>query len=142
MHWWFISPTFSILGFVFPLMMFFLIFRIVRGIFRSSHRNIESRMRGLSFPESDPEFSTITRYPPIRPPTTEGEIFRLADEMKGRLTLSDIVIATNLSLKEAEGVINSMVDGTHVTMEVRDNGRIVYEFPEIIARHEDSGADA
>ncbi|MBN1686475.1 MAG: hypothetical protein JW852_07455 [Spirochaetales bacterium] len=138
----FMSPTFGILGLIFPLMMFFLIFRILRGIFRSSHRNIESRMRGLSFPEPDPEFSTITRYPAIQPPTSEGEIFRLADEMKGRLTLSDIVIATNLSLKEAERVIDSMVDGTHVTMEVKDNGRVVYEFPEIIARYENQGPDA
>ena len=56
--------------------------------------------------------------------------------MKGRLTLSDIVIATNLNLKDAEQVIESMVDGIHVTMEVKDNGRVVYEFPEIIARYE------
>lgn len=80
---------------------------------------------------------TIASYPPVKPPGREGEIFRLADEMKGRLTVSDIVIATNLNLKEAERVIDSMVDGTHVTMEVRDSGRIVYEFPEIIARYED-----
>lgn len=95
-------------------------------------------MSNVRFPDRETDFDTITTYPSLKPPRREGEIFRLADEMKGRLTLSDIVIATNLNLKEAERVIDSMVDGTHVTMEVRDSGRVVYEFPEIIARYEDS----
>jgi hypothetical protein len=139
---WFTSPTFGILGFVFPLLFFFLIFRIVRSFFRSSHRNIESRMRELRFPERETEYDTINRYPPLAPPVRESEIFKLADEMKGRITLSDVVIATNLNLKEAERLIESMVDGTHVTMEVSDNGRVIYEFPEIIAKYEnnDSGS--
>jgi len=94
-------------------------------------------MSNLRLPDREADFDTITRYPPLKPQKHEGEIFRLADEMKGRLTLSDIVIATDLNLKEAERVIDSMVDGTHVTMEVKDSGRVVYEFPEIIARYED-----
>jgi hypothetical protein len=98
-------------------------------------------MGNLSFPERDSELDTITPYPPPSPPVTEAQIFKLADEMKGRITLSDIVIATNLNLREAEGVIESMVDGTHVTMEVKDSGRVVYEFPEIIAKYEDPDSD-
>ncbi len=139
---WFSSPTLGIFGIIVPLLIFVFVMRLVRGFFRSSRRDIESRMNRLRFPGTEPEYGTITRYPPVEPPATEGEIFRLADEMKGRLTLSDIVIATNLSLKEAERVIESMVDGIHVTMEVQDSGRVVYEFPEIIARHEDSDPDA
>jgi len=122
-------------------MIFILVMRIIRGFFRSSHRNIESRMERLNFPRPEQDFDTITRYPPLEPPASEGEIFRLADEMKGRLTLSDIVIGTNLSLKQAEEVIDSMVDGTHITMEVKDSGRVVYEFPEIIAKYENSDPD-
>jgi len=138
----FSSPTFGILGLIFPLVMFFVIFRVIRGVLRSSHRDIESRMRRFRFPEARTDHGTITSYPPAEPRASEGEIFRLADEMKGRLTVSDFVIATNLSIKEAERVIDSMVDGIHVTMEVKDSGRVVYEFPEIIARYEGPGADA
>jgi hypothetical protein len=96
----------------------------------------------LKLPDRETGYDTISKYPPLKPPMREGEIFRLADEMKGRLTLSDVVIATNLNLKEAERVIDSMVDGMHVTMEVSDNGRVVYEFPEIIAKYEDSAPEA
>ena len=39
-------------------------------------------------------------------------------------------------IREAEEAINSMVDGTHVRMEVEDTGLVVYEFPEIISRFE------
>ena len=126
---------------IFPFIIFIIVLRVIRGFFRSSHRNIESRMESFPFPERGRDYDTIYRYPPVEPPATESEIFRLADEMKGRLTLSDIVIATNLSLKQAEEVIDSMVDGIHVTMEVKDSGRVVYEFPEIIAKHEKSGPD-
>ncbi len=134
---WFTSPTFSIIGLIFPIMVFFLIMRVVRSFFRSSHRDVESRLDNLRFPSREADYDTITRYPPLEPPASEGEIFRLADEMKGRLTLSDIVIATNLSIKDAESLIESMVDGIHITMEVKDSGRVVYEFPEIIAKYED-----
>ena len=134
---WFTSPSFGILSFIFPILFFVVVLRIIRSFFRSSHRNIESRMSDLRLPDREADFETIASYPSAKPPGREGEIFRLADEMKGRLTVSDIVIATNLNLKEAERVIDSMVDGTHVTMEVKDNGRVVYEFPEIIARYED-----
>lgn len=132
---------FGIFGLIFPILFFLLVIRIIRSVFRSSsNRGLESRLRNLGLPESDDEYTTISRYPspPLRPSTSEGDIFRLADKMKGRLTLSDVVIATNLSIREAETVIESMVDGTHVTMEVSDKGRVVYEFPEIIARYEDT----
>ena len=41
-----------------------------------------------------------------------------------------------MGIREAEEVINGMVDGTHVRMEVEDSGLVVYEFPEIISRIE------
>lgn len=71
------------------------------------------------------------------PENRESRIFKLADRMKGRVTLSDIVLETGMGLKEAESFIKGMIDGTYVTMEVTDNGKIVYEFPEIISRYED-----
>ena len=72
-----------------------------------------------------------------RSKSIEARIFRAAYKRKGRLTVSDIVLETNLSLKEAEEVINHMVDGMRVRMEVNDTGMVIYEFPEIIARFEE-----
>lgn len=63
-----------------------------------------------------------------------GEIYRLADKYNGRITISDVIIQTGLNLKDAERVMNNLVDGQHVCMEVNDDGWIIYEFPEIIAR--------
>jgi len=69
----------------------------------------------------------------------EHQIFRLANKLKGRITISDIVINTGLGIKEAEEVMNKLVDGMRVRMEVDDRGIVVYEFPEIIARYEEEG---
>jgi hypothetical protein len=65
---------------------------------------------------------------------TEARIFRLAYKLKGRITISDIVLETGLSVQEAEEAVNKMVDGLRVRMEVDDRGLVVYEFPEIISR--------
>jgi hypothetical protein len=67
------------------------------------------------------------------------QLFKLAFRLGGRLTVSDIVIETGLGVQEAEAVIEAMVDNTHVNMEVNDDGMVVYEFPEIIARMKQSG---
>ena len=56
----------------------------------------------------------------------------LALNNSGVLTATDVVIATGLSIKQAEETLNSMVDGYRIKMEVRDSGIIVYEFPELI----------
>ncbi len=65
----------------------------------------------------------------------EHQIFRLANKLKGYLTVSDIVIHTGLGIKEAEEIMNKLVDGIRVRMEVDDEGIVVYEFPEIIAKY-------
>ena len=66
----------------------------------------------------------------------ESRIFKLANRLKGRITLSDIVLETGLGMKSAERVIEDMLDNLHVTMEVDDSGMVFYEFPEIIARYD------
>ena len=68
--------------------------------------------------------------------TIESRIFKLANHLKGRITLSDIVLETGLGMKSAERVIEDMLDNLHVTMEVDDSGMVFYEFPEIIARYD------
>ncbi len=64
----------------------------------------------------------------------ENRVFRLAYRLGGRLTVSDLVVDLDFSIEEAESFLNRLVDSTRVTMEVRDDGLVYYEFPEIIAR--------
>ena len=61
-------------------------------------------------------------------------MFRLAYRLGGRLTVSDLVVDLDFSIEEAERFLSQLVDSTRVTMEVRDDGLVYYEFPEIIAR--------
>ena len=119
---------------LFPALFIFLIFRFGLRFFNDllnnpNRFNIRDRRQfynGAGF--------TFSRQPGSR--SIENRIFRAAFKHSGRLTVSDIVLETDLGIREAEEVINGMVDGTHVRMEVEDNGLVVYEFPEIISRLE------
>ena len=71
----------------------------------------------------------------------ENRVFRLAYKLGGRLTVSDLVVDLDLGLDEAERFLNGLVDNTHVTMEVSDDGLVYYEFPEIIARRRRASGD-
>ena len=64
----------------------------------------------------------------------ENRVFRLAYRLGGRLTVSDLVVDLDFGIEEAESFLSRLVDSTRVTMEVRDDGLVYYEFPEIIAR--------
>jgi len=70
------------------------------------------------------------------PQALEAKIFRIAYRRKGRITVSDVVIEVGIAIKEAEELLNGMVDGMRVRMEVDPSGMVIYEFPEIIARFE------
>jgi hypothetical protein len=123
---------FFFVGILFPALFIFLIFRFGMRFFNelfNNQRRLNSRERWQLHDGFD--FS-----PPARARGIENRIFRIAFKHAGRLTISDIVLETDLGIREAEEVINGMVDGTHVRMEVEDNGLVVYEFPEIISRLE------
>lgn len=70
----------------------------------------------------------------------ENKILQLALKHDGSLTITDVVMGTGLSIKKAEKVLNEMVDGYRVSMEVKDSGIITYEFAEIVDRLSDAGA--
>jgi hypothetical protein len=112
---------------ILPFLVFVGIARFVFGAFRGFGRryHVEERRYG-TFPRE----GAASRQP------TQAELFRLANKLKGRLTVSDIVVATGLSVSEAEALAESMVDGIRVRMEVDDRGIVTYEFPEIIRRYE------
>jgi hypothetical protein len=121
-------------AFLFPALFIFLIFRFGIRFFNDLFNNpsrLNTRDRRQLYDRSGFDFSPHGRSRGI-----ENRIFRAAFKHEGRLTVSDIVLDTDLGIREAEEVINGMVDGTHVRMEVEDNGLVVYEFPEIISRFE------
>jgi hypothetical protein len=66
------------------------------------------------------------------PSSVQRQIFELAKQNKGRLTVTDVVLGTGLSLRQAEEALNSMVDGYRIRMNVHDSGMIIYEFAELI----------
>lgn len=64
----------------------------------------------------------------------EPTIYRLALKLGGRLTVSDVVLETGMSVKESEETLNAIMDGIRVGMEITDTGVVVYEFSELIGR--------
>ena len=78
--------------------------------------------------------------PPAVPKDAAGRqarVFKLALARRGRLTVSDVVLEMDLGVNDSEKLLQSMVDGERVRMEVDDRGRVLYEFPEIMARFEE-----
>lgn len=68
----------------------------------------------------------------ISPEDFEVYIYRLASKHRGRLTSAIVVVDSGLSMSQAEGRLNSLVDNVHIRMEVTQDGRIVYEFPDLL----------
>ncbi len=131
----------SPLYFIFPLIIFFVVARVavgfIRGITRRSYRDLpdEVDLHPGAYRES-PQGAIQGKK------SDEARIFRLALRLKGRLTVSDVVIETGLNLQQTEELLEGLVDSIHVRMEVDDRGMVTYEFPEIIRRFEggESGA--
>ena len=118
---------------IFPIIFIGLAIYIARRIYHANKRQRYTDRYGLE------RYGEITDRILAKNPK-EGELFKIAHKYRGRITLSDIVLETGMSIKEAENFIEPLVDGMHIRMEVSDKGFVVYEFPEIIARFEqDSG---
>ena len=66
----------------------------------------------------------------------ETEIFHLAQQKGGRLSIPDIVAGTSLSTIEAEQIMRTMAEKGYVSIQVTDSGIIIYEFYEIAHRNE------
>ena len=119
-------------GILFPALFIFLIFRFGMRFFNDLFNN-RNRLNAW---DRWRLYDSRGFSPPAGSRSIESRIFRAALKHSGRLTVTDIVLETDLGIREAEETINGMVDGTHVRMEVRDDGLVVYEFPEIISRFE------
>ncbi|MFW5800567.1 MAG: hypothetical protein ACOCVC_00925 [Spirochaeta sp.] len=66
-------------------------------------------------------------------PAGEARVFRAAAKHKGRLTVSQLVVDLGLPVQQAEQLLQSLVDEQRVRMEIGDNGRIAYIFPELLS---------
>ncbi len=130
----FLFPIWILLPFFFILIALRIGTRIFRDIFKELDG---SRKEDFRIAGSGREWLQNLRSPKQKKPRSlEAQIFRLAYKLKGRVTLSDIVLETGLSLKEAEDTVTTMVDGLRICMEVDDRGLVIFEFPEIIYRFE------
>jgi len=67
-------------------------------------------------------------------PRLEARGYRVAGRRGGRITVSDLVLDLDLSVREAEALLEALEDGRKVRSETAPNGLVVYEFPEILAR--------
>ena len=115
----------------------FLLFLVV-AFSLSRGRFLQRRQRGEGVEERPEAEGRPHRWLLLRPPARredpEARVFRLAYKRKGRITVSDAVIDLGLSIRQAEELLNGLVDGLRVRMEVTPNGLVVYEFPEILSR--------
>jgi hypothetical protein len=70
--------------------------------------------------------------------SVQRRIMQLAQDSGGVLTVSDVVLATGFSMNKAEEILNEMVDGFRIKMEVTESGIVHYEFSELIRNQERS----
>jgi hypothetical protein len=69
---------------------------------------------------------------PARLPAAEAErqVLLTAREARGVVSPALVAMKTELSLEEAQGLLEQMARKGYAVMHVRDNGRIEFEFPE------------
>ncbi len=60
------------------------------------------------------------------------QILALAQRQQGRLNVAQVAAALGCDFKDAEAMLDTMVDGRHVDVEVTDDGRLVYVFPDLV----------
>jgi hypothetical protein len=60
------------------------------------------------------------------------EVLGLARSNQGRLNVTLVASHMSLDLREAESLLDSMVDGRRVDVHVDEQGRLTYVFPELI----------
>jgi hypothetical protein len=131
---WSIGPFAVII----PFIMIFIAVRAIRGLTSyRHHQQMDDRSSDYESIAVDVKRLSRETGRRFRTDSLESKIFRLALEQKGVLTVSDVVIETGLSIADAETVLEDMVDGTHVKMELTPDGMVRYEFPEIMGRLSD-----
>ena len=66
--------------------------------------------------------------------SSEKQVLLAAKEENGIVTPALIALKTELSIQEAEKMLDNMAQNGYTVMQVRESGRIEYEFPEFMPR--------
>ena len=67
----------------------------------------------------------------------ERQILMVAKEEQGWVTPALAALKTDISIDNAERILQSMAEKGHATMHVTDEGRVEYRFPEFAPRLDD-----
>ncbi len=70
--------------------------------------------------------------PPARPKSHERKVILAAREQRGRLTAMQAAAAGDLSVDEAQAVLEDMAKKGHVSQEIDSKGSIFYMFPDFL----------
>jgi hypothetical protein len=62
----------------------------------------------------------------------EKEILRVAVEQKGKLTPAGVALKTNLTIQEAQALLEKMTKQGYAEMKILSSGLIEFEFPEFL----------
>jgi hypothetical protein len=62
----------------------------------------------------------------------ERQILRAAKKSKGILTPAEVALGTSLSIEEAERQLQRFAEKGYAGMDVTEDGRIIYRFPEFL----------
>lgn len=73
--------------------------------------------------------------------SVEKQILLTAKEENGVVTPALIALKTELSIQEAEKKLDEMAQKGYTMMQIRENGRIEYEFPEFMPRLGDGAGE-
>jgi hypothetical protein len=112
-QWWFIFP-----------LVFAGILPLAEGLRRLRRERLKSRGRVVvEWTEEEPQALLSSA-------AAEKQVLLAAKEEKGIVTPALVALKTELTIQEAEKLLEEMARKGYAVMNVRDDGRIEYEFPE------------
>ena len=76
--------------------------------------------------------------PEQRQALAEKEVLKIAQAEGGTVTPAMVALKSNLTIERAEEVLQTLAKKGYTNMEVTDDGRVEYEFPEFRRRIDDS----
>ncbi len=139
---------FGFLTLLVPVLLAFAFLRLGTTIFRriqdeSDDRHLRGRS-GVHRYAADEGVTAERRAPfgvqnPFGRRSLDSRVFRLAHRNGGRVTVSQVVMETGMSLEQTEAYMDQLCDGIRVRMEVSDGGLVTYEFPELTDRFGSAG---
>lgn len=142
---------FGFLSLLLPVVLMYAFLRIGTTIFRriqdeseEDQPRLRGRGGGVHRYAADEAAAAERRAPfgmqnPFGRRSLDSRVFRLAYRNGGRVTVSQVVMETGMSLEQTEAYLDQLCDGVRVRMEVSDGGLVTYEFPELTGRDGSAG---